>query len=124
MFPMSQFREDSVIDTEPMVTCPDPSDQGVCPIRTGDILFDVAVDRTDGTLYAVWQDARFGGQRFDSIAFSRSTDNGLTWSAPIKVNRTPDIRAGRRPAGVHAVGVRDRRRHRARHPLRLPEQHA
>jgi hypothetical protein len=33
------------------------------------MLFDVAVDRTDDTLYAAWQDVRFGGQRFDSIAF-------------------------------------------------------
>jgi hypothetical protein len=32
-----------------------------CPIRTGDILFDVAVNRGDGTLYAVVQDARFSG---------------------------------------------------------------
>jgi hypothetical protein len=67
--PGAAAREDSVIDTEPSVTCPDPTDQGACPIRTGDILFDVAVDRTDDTLYAAWQDVRFGGQRFDSIAF-------------------------------------------------------
>lgn len=85
---MGFFREDSVIDTEP-VTCPDPGDQGACPIRTGDILFDVAVDRATGTLYAVWQDARFSGATHDDIALSRSTDGGTTWSSPIKVNRTP-----------------------------------
>jgi hypothetical protein len=88
MFPMDRFREDGVIDTEP-VTCPDPTDQGACPIRTGDILFDVAVDRSNGTLYAVWQDARFGGVTHDDIALSRSTDGGTSWSSPIKVNRTP-----------------------------------
>jgi hypothetical protein len=124
MFPMSQFREDGVIDTEPMVTCPDPSDQGVCPIRTGDILFDVAVDRTDGTLYAVWQDARFGGQRFDSIAFSRSTDNGLTWSAPIKVNRTPTSEpVDDQQAFTPPVHVTDDGTVVVTH-LRLPQQHA
>ena len=58
-------------------------------IRDAAILFDVAVDAASGNLYAVWQDARFSGFRFDEIAFSMSTDDGLTWSAPTKVNRTP-----------------------------------
>ena len=35
---------------------PDDPDVGV---RGGDILFDVAVNRSNGNLYAVWQDARF-----------------------------------------------------------------
>jgi len=61
-------------------------------IRDADILFDVAVDPTSGTptggaLYAVWQDSRFTG--FDQIAFIQSTDGGLSWSTPIKVNQTP-----------------------------------
>ena len=58
-------------------------------VRGGDILFDVAVNRTNGNLYAVWQDARFSGFQIDQIAFSLSTDGGFTWSAPIKVNLTP-----------------------------------
>src|SRR3989442_6605033 len=58
-------------------------------VRDAAILFDVGVDSTNGNLYAVWQDARFSGFRFDEIAFSMSTDGGLTWSAPTKVNRTP-----------------------------------
>jgi hypothetical protein len=88
MFPMDRFREDGVIDTEP-VPCPDPGDQGACPIRTGDILFDVAVNRMNGNLYAVWQDTRFDGFVHDSIAFSQSANGGGSWSAPIKVNLTP-----------------------------------
>jgi hypothetical protein len=48
---------------------------------------DVAIDRASGALYIVWQDASFSG--VDEIAFSMSTDNGLTWSTPIKVNQTP-----------------------------------
>jgi hypothetical protein len=61
-------------------------DKGV-PVRDAAILFDVAVDRTSGHLYAVWQDARFSD--FDQIAFSMSRDQGFTWSAPIKINQTP-----------------------------------
>jgi hypothetical protein len=48
-----------------------------------------AVDPRNGNLYAVWTDARFSGGQSDSIAFSRSTDGGVTWSDPIQVNRTP-----------------------------------
>jgi hypothetical protein len=59
-------------------------------IRTGDILPDIAVNATNGRLYAVWQDARFSGFQNDSIAFSQSLDGGLTWSSPVKINKTPD----------------------------------
>jgi hypothetical protein len=41
----------------------------------------------NGNLYVVWQDARFSG--VDEIAFSMSTDGGLTWTTPIKINQTP-----------------------------------
>jgi hypothetical protein len=58
-------------------------------VRTGDIIPDIAVDPDNGNLYAVWQDARFSGGAFDEIAFSMSTDGGLTWSQAIKVNATP-----------------------------------
>jgi BNR repeat-like domain len=92
MIPMSLIREDTPIDTEAVV-CPDPTDQGACPIRAGDLLPEVAVDSGNGNLYAVWMDARFDGGLFvvdhDNIAFTQSTDGGLTWSAPIKVNKTP-----------------------------------
>ena len=88
--PMDRVREDGVIDREPNVVCPDPSDQGACPIRTADILFDVAVHPGNGNLYAVWQDARFDGFTHDSIAFTQSTNGGATWSAPIEVNATPE----------------------------------
>lgn len=57
------------------------------PVRDASILFDVAVDPHDGSLYAVWQDIRFNG--IEEVAFSMSTDGGLTWSAPIKINQTP-----------------------------------
>jgi hypothetical protein len=57
-------------------------------VRDADILFDVAVDPVGGNLYAVWQDSRFTG--FDQIAFIMSTNGGLSWSTPIKVNQTPE----------------------------------
>ncbi|MGH8937817.1 MAG: sialidase family protein, partial [Actinomycetes bacterium] len=92
MIPMSLIREDTPIDVE-NVACPDPGDQGACPIRAGDLIPEVAVDPATGNLYAVWMDARFDGGLFlvdhDSIAFSQSTNGGQTWSAPIEVNKTP-----------------------------------
>jgi len=65
------------------VTDPETGD----PVRTGDIIPDIAVDPTSGALYAVWQDARFRG--VDEVAFAQSTDGGFTWSAPVKINGTP-----------------------------------
>jgi hypothetical protein len=53
-------------------------------------LLDVVVDPRTGALYVVWQDARFSGGHFDSIAFSRSLDGGRSWSVPVKINKTPE----------------------------------
>lgn len=89
------------------VTDPESGD----PVRTGDIIPDVAVDRNPaspgfGNLYVVWQDARFNGFQNDSIAFSMSTDGGFTWSAAIKVNKTPtNIPAGSQQAFTPSVHV-------------------
>ena len=47
----------------------------------------------DGTLVAVWQDARFSHGVRDGIAFSRSTDGGSTWSSPVEINRVPAVQA-------------------------------
>jgi hypothetical protein len=46
-----------------------------------------------GELVAVWQDARFSNGARDAIALGRSTDGGLTWSTPIRVNRDPSVQA-------------------------------
>src|SRR5205085_514325 len=58
-------------------------------IRTGEIIGDIAVDPANGNLYQVWADARFSNFKHNDIAFSMSTDGGLTWSKPIKINQTP-----------------------------------
>jgi hypothetical protein len=72
-------------------------------IRDGSILPQMAV-APDGTLYVVWQDARFTGLR-DAIALARSSDGGLTWSAPIRVNSDPGVAAFTPQVHVRADGV-------------------
>ena len=54
-----------------------------------------------GDLVVVWQDARFSAGVRDGIALSRSTDGGLTWSVPARVNRDPSV-----PAFEPAVAIR------------------
>jgi hypothetical protein len=59
------------------------------PVRAGEGLPDIAVNPGNGTLYAVWSDGRFSGGLHDDVAFSQSTNGGLTWTAPVRVNLTP-----------------------------------
>ena len=126
MIPMSLIREDTPIDVEP-VACPDPTDQGACPIRAGDLLPEVAVDAANGNLYAVWMDARFDGGLFvvdhDNIAFSQSTDGGRRGRLRSRSTR-------RRPASPTSTSrpSRPRSTSSGRHGhgdlLRPPQQHA
>jgi hypothetical protein len=64
------------------------------PLRTGsDIgggLPDIAADPRTGALYVVYEDNRFSDGDHNDIALSKSTDGGLSWSDPVKVNQTPD----------------------------------
>lgn len=55
-------------------------------IRSGSFLPSVATDRTLGNLYVVYQ-AIFGGN--PRILFTRSTDGGNIWSAPIAISDNP-----------------------------------
>jgi hypothetical protein len=65
---------------------------------------EAAVDPNSGAIYVVWQDSSFGPR--SSIALSRSTDGGLTWSTPIKVNATPtNIPLGNQQAFTPNVSV-------------------
>jgi hypothetical protein len=73
---------------------------------------------TNGSLVAVWQDARFSpGLTRDGIAFSRSLDGGVTWSSS-GAGEQRALRAG-------AIAGRDdsRRRHDRRPVLRHAQQH-
>jgi hypothetical protein len=79
--------------------------------ETGQVVQDptnpsFAVDRANGNLYAVWEDGRFSGFQYNDIAFSMSSDGGLTWSAPIRVNQTPtNIPALNRQAFLPVIAV-------------------
>jgi Neuraminidase (sialidase) len=80
-------------------------------VRTGDIIPEIASDERPGTdnVYLVWQDARFTGFQRDQVAFSRSTNGGQTWSAPVRISRvlgtqafTPAIRVDS-SGGIHVT---------------------
>ena len=61
-------------------------------VRDSATLGSIAMSR-QGMLVAVWQDSRFSSGLRDGIALSRSTDGGLTWSAPLEVNHDPNVQA-------------------------------
>lgn len=63
------------------------------PLRTGSGIPDIAVDRSSGAAYVVWEDARFSGGQREGIALSKSTDDGRTWSAPEQVNQVTSTQA-------------------------------
>jgi hypothetical protein len=71
----------------------DPFDDA--PVRTGDLVPDIAVDPRKGTrtIYLVWQDARFTGGLRDQIALVRSSDGGRTWTTPKRVSANLDTQA-------------------------------
>jgi hypothetical protein len=60
-------------------------------IRDGSVLAQMSA-APDGSLAIAWQDGRFTGVR-DAVALARSTDGGLTWSAPVRVNPDPSTTA-------------------------------
>jgi len=59
------------------------------PVRDAGTLPDLAVDRSSGALYAVWQDGRLSPFGASNILIASSTDGGDTWSAPVAVTHTP-----------------------------------
>jgi hypothetical protein len=61
-------------------------------VRDGSTLGSIAAG-PHGQLAVVWQDSRFSTGVFDAIAFSRSLDGGLTWSAPVGINAVPGAAA-------------------------------
>jgi hypothetical protein len=67
---------------------------------------NLAVDTSTGNIYAAWSD--FHGSGCNEILFSRSTDHGATFTAPIKIssgicgNQGPSITIG--PSGQVYVG--------------------
>jgi hypothetical protein len=58
-------------------------------VRSSDELPEFATNPVNGNLYAVWQDSRFSASGASKIAFSQSTDGGLTWSKTIRIDQSP-----------------------------------
>jgi hypothetical protein len=81
----------------------DPNDANTV-LRTGAGIPQMAAG--PGSLLAVvWQDARFTSGKRDSIAFSRSHDGGLTWSAPVAINSQRSVPAFTPSVAVLADGT-------------------
>ena len=57
------------------------------PVRAAEFLADVAVDPTNGDLYAAWVDARFSSDAYNDVALAMSADGGHTWTDPVAVPR-------------------------------------
>jgi hypothetical protein len=47
------------------------------------------VDPSDGSLYVTWEDARFRSDHTNDVVLSKSTDGGVTWTPPARVNPGP-----------------------------------
>ena len=82
-------------------------------IRDASVIGAIAAGN-NGVLAVTWQDSRFAGGAYDGIAFSQSTDGGVTWSAPLRINGDPSVRALIPSVAIRADGI-DRR-----HVLRFP----
>jgi BNR repeat-like domain len=72
-------------------------DIGVMDIKTGEAVRDgvanIAANPTTGELYFVWMDARFSNGQRQGVAFSTSSDAGMTWSSPVQVNQAHSVQA-------------------------------
>jgi hypothetical protein len=84
---VAQTSHDGGTTFEPSVTiardmASDPRDE-----RAGSDLPSAAVDRTNGSMYAVWGDTRFRSDGTMDAVLSRSTDGGISWTAPVAVNQ-------------------------------------
>jgi len=87
------------------VTIAEALSAGVEGSRTGESIPAAAIDPRNGTLYVVWQDARFS-PGVDQIVLSISTDGGDTWSEPRLVSDGPRDATNFTPAvAVNANGV-------------------
>jgi hypothetical protein len=44
------------------------------------------VDSSNGNLYVTWEDARFRSDNTNDVVLSKSTDGGITWTTPKRIN--------------------------------------
>ena len=73
-------------------------------IRDAGTLPQLAVS-PQGVLIATWQDARFSNGARDAVAAVRSSDGGLTWTAPVQVSSVPAAQAFTPSVNVRADGT-------------------
>lgn len=73
-------------------------------VRDGGSIGSIAAG-PDGSLWVVWQDARFSAGQRNGIALSRSTDGGRSWSVPVAINKAPGAAAFLPVVHVRADGV-------------------
>ncbi|WJH33743.1 glycoside hydrolase [Paenibacillus sp. CC-CFT747] len=71
----------------------------------GDMLPEAAIHQRTGELYVVWQSAKFSAGKYDEIALTRSTDGGITWSSPIRVNPPSGTAAFTPMVRINEAGV-------------------
>ncbi len=83
-------------------------------VRTGDIVPAIAVDPLGFALYVAWEDSRFSSGARDGIALSKSVDEGLTWSPPVRVNGalaaqafTPTVAVAQGKVGITYTDLRN-----------------
>jgi hypothetical protein len=69
------------------------------------VLPSYAVDPNSGALYVAWEDGRFSNFVRNGIAFTKSTDGGMTWSTPVEVNQAPQVQAFEPTLAVAAHGA-------------------
>jgi hypothetical protein len=100
------------VSTVENVALVDPKTQR--PVRTGGALPSIAVDSSTGSVHLVWEDSGFGDHTRNGVAFSTSTDGGLSWSPPVHMNHapsapafTPAVAAGGGKVGVAYYDLRD-----------------
>ena len=114
------------IDTEPF-PCPDPRDQRAARSAPATCIPEVAVDRRNGNLYAVWMDARFDGGRSCRLRQHRVHASRPTAARPGRRRSRSTRRRTTEPnydqQAFTPVGPRRRQRHGDGHLLRLPQQH-
>src|SRR4029077_14192907 len=69
----------------PQVDIASNQSNGVPAQRAGG-LPAAAADPKSGNIYAVWEDSRFRSDGTNDAVISRSTDGGVTWTPPSRVN--------------------------------------
>ncbi|UUZ89550.1 glycoside hydrolase [Paenibacillus sp. P25] len=81
------FQPEVVVSPVTLVPSPPPvPNYGFRCLTFPNVATDNSATATNGTVYAVWQDNRLG---YADIFMSKSSDEGVTWTPPVKVTDSP-----------------------------------